>query len=51
LPGEAALQAAAHPAASKVLYFVARGDGGSYFSETLQQHDDAVRKFILDKAH
>ena len=49
LAGDAALRAAAHPAASDVLYFVARGDGGSYFSQTLQQHNGAVRKFILKK--
>jgi len=49
LPGEAALQAAANPANAKVLYFVAKGDGSSYFSETLEQHNQAVRKYILKK--
>jgi UPF0755 protein len=51
LPGKASLQAAAQPADSKVLYFVASGDGRSQFSETLQQHNSAVRKFILKKAN
>jgi len=51
LPGAASLLAAAHPAASDVLYFVARGDGGSYFSQTLDEHNDAVRKFILKKGN
>lgn len=51
LPGEASLNAAAHPAASKALYFVARGDGSSYFSETLSEHNGAVRKFILKKGN
>ncbi|WP_215782728.1 endolytic transglycosylase MltG [Paludibacterium sp. B53371] len=51
LPGSAALAAAAHPAASDVLYFVARGDGSSYFSQTLDQHNDAVRKYILKKGN
>ncbi len=49
LPGKAALDAAAHPANSKALYFVARGDGSSYFSETLNEHNSAVRKYILKK--
>lgn len=51
LPGEAALQAAAHPASSAALYFVARGDGSSFFSQTLEQHNDAVRKYILKKGN
>jgi len=42
MPGKAALQAAVHPAPSKALYFVARGDGSSQFSETLDQHNQAV---------
>ncbi|WP_028535218.1 endolytic transglycosylase MltG [Paludibacterium yongneupense] len=51
LPGKASLQAAARPALSDVLYFVASGDGRSQFSATLQQHNSAVRKFILKKAN
>jgi UPF0755 protein len=51
LPGQASLAAAAHPALSDALYFVARGDGSSYFSATLDEHNDAVRKFILKKGH
>jgi UPF0755 protein len=34
------------PADSKALYFVARGDGSSEFSETLQEHNAAVDRFI-----
>jgi len=49
LPGSASLNAAAHPSNSNALYFVARGDGRSYFSETLAEHNGAVRKFILKK--
>jgi len=49
LPGRAALEAAAHPADTRALYFVARGDGSSQFSETLDQHNAAVRKYILKK--
>ncbi len=44
--GAAALQAAAQPADTKALYFVARGDGSSEFSETLQVHNRAVDKYI-----
>lgn len=40
------LQAAAHPAASAALYFVARGDGSSEFSDTLQAHNIAVNRYI-----
>ncbi|MFC5499893.1 endolytic transglycosylase MltG [Caenimonas terrae] len=45
MPGKAALEAAVHPADSKALYFVARGDGSSQFSETLDEHNRAVNKF------
>jgi UPF0755 protein len=50
LPGEAAIAAATHPAPGKSLYFVARGDGGHYFSETLAEHNKAVRKYQLNRA-
>lgn len=45
LPGLAALTAALNPAQSKALYFVARGDGSSYFSNTLAEHERAVTKY------
>lgn len=47
LPGEASLHAALHPAPIKALYFVARGDGTSEFSDTLAQHNAAVARYIL----
>ncbi|OZB72726.1 MAG: aminodeoxychorismate lyase [Thiomonas sp. 14-64-326] len=47
LPGEASLQAALHPAPIKALYFVARGNGASQFSDTLAQHNAAVARYIL----
>ncbi len=50
LPGEAALQAVLHPAPGPALYFVARGDGSSAFSDTLMQHNAAVDRYILKKA-
>lgn len=44
-PGWSSLLATTQPANSKALYFVGMGDGGSYFSETLKEHDAAVDKF------
>lgn len=51
LPGRAALEAAAHPADSDYLYFVSRmdGSGKSRFSRTLEEHNAAVRQYILKK--
>jgi len=51
MPSEAALAAAANPADSNALYFVARGDGtgSSEFSDNLPAHNRAVQKFILKK--
>ena len=45
LPGLASLRAAVQPEASKALYFVARGDGASVFSENLADHNRAVNKY------
>ena len=45
MPGKAALLAAVQPAPSKALYFVARGDGSSHFSTTLDEHNRAVNKY------
>ena len=45
MPGLASLQAALHPANSKALYFVARGDGSSEFSNDLAAHNRAVNKY------
>lgn len=45
LPGREAIEAALHPDPSKVLYFVARGDGSSEFSATLAEHNRAVDRF------
>lgn len=45
MPGLAALAATLNPADSDVLYFVSRGDGTSYFSRTLAEHERAVTKY------
>ncbi|MEK9712198.1 MAG: endolytic transglycosylase MltG [Thalassolituus sp.] len=47
LAGRAAINAALHPAPGTELYFVAKGDGSHYFSSTLSEHNDAVRRFQL----
>jgi UPF0755 protein len=49
MPGLASIRAALHPAASEALYFVARGDGSSHFSVTLDEHNRAVRRYILER--
>jgi UPF0755 protein len=48
-PGETALEAAAFPAKTHYLYFVARGDGTHVFSTTLKEHDIAVRRYQLHR--
>ena len=45
MPGAASLQAALDPAPIKAVYFVARGDGSSEFSEDLTAHNRAVNKY------
>ena len=45
MPGKAALMAAVQPAPTKALYFVARGDGSSHFSATLDEHNRAVNRY------
>lgn len=45
IPGLGALSAALNPAPGDALYFVARGDGTSYFSNSLGEHERAVTKY------
>jgi UPF0755 protein len=49
IPGRNSLMAAVMPATTDAMYFVARGDGASYFSATLQEHNAAVRRYILGR--
>jgi UPF0755 protein len=48
LPGAASLRAAAQPAKSAALYFVAtgNGDGSHYYSASLAEHNAAVQRFL-----
>jgi UPF0755 protein len=49
LPGRAAIRAALHPEPGTALYFVARGDGGHVFSDSLKEHNRAVRDHQLKR--
>lgn len=49
LPGLASLRAAVDPAEGDALYFVSRGDGSHVFSETLEEHNRAVRAYQLGR--
>ena len=45
MPGKAALLAAVQPAKTSAIYFVAKGDGSSHFSATLDEHNRAVNRY------
>ena len=49
MPSKLAIEAAFNPQPTSELYFVARGDGSHQFSETLQEHNQAVKQYILKK--
>ena len=44
-PGRAAIEAVLNPADTKELYFVADGNGGHTFSETLKEHNAGVQRW------
>jgi UPF0755 protein len=48
LPSAAALEAAVHPQQTGALFFVAtgNGDGGHYFSRTLEEHNAALQRYL-----
>ncbi|GAA4335671.1 endolytic transglycosylase MltG [Pigmentiphaga soli] len=48
-PGRASLMAAVRPEPHKYLYFVARGDGTSEFSQTLDAHNRYVARYQLGR--
>ena len=45
MPGLKSIDAVLHPAHSRALYFVAKGDGTSYFSTSLAEHNRAVDRY------
>ncbi|HCC1017231.1 TPA: cell division protein YceG, partial [Salmonella enterica subsp. enterica serovar Paratyphi C] len=45
-PSEASLQAAAHPAKTPYLYFVADGKGGHTFNTNLASHNRSVQEYL-----
>lgn len=47
MPGLASLRAALKPARTDAMYYVARGDGSSQFSRTIDEHNRAVSKYQL----
>jgi UPF0755 protein len=49
LPSLDAIKAVLDPVHEKALYFVSKGDGSHYFSETLDEHNRAVRKYQLKR--
>jgi len=49
MPGLASIEAALHPANTKALYFVGKGDGSHAFSSSLDEHNRAVVKYQLKR--
>jgi UPF0755 protein len=49
MPGAAAIDAALNPESGSSLYFVARGDGSHQFSDTIDEHRRAVRKYQINQ--
>ena len=49
LVSKSSIEAAINPEEGTTLYFVAKGDGTHHFSDTLKEHNQAVRKYQLNK--
>ena len=47
MPSQDAIHAALHPVIGAALYYVAKGDGSHVFSNTLEEHNKAVEKYLL----
>jgi UPF0755 protein len=47
MPGLDSIEAALHPAKTKALYFVGKGDGSHAFSSSLAEHNRAVVKYQI----
>jgi UPF0755 protein len=50
-PGDGSLQAAAYPASSDWLYFVAGDNGKTYFSHTFAEHQKLADKYCHKLCH
>ena len=48
LPSQKSIHAALHPDDGKAIYFVATGDGGHKFSNTLDEHNQAVKAYLAE---
>ncbi|MBP6496723.1 MAG: endolytic transglycosylase MltG [Psychrobacter sp.] len=46
LPSAASIEATLHPADSAALYFVATGNGGHKFTNSLAEHNQAVKEYL-----
>lgn len=46
LPSAASIEATLHPADSEALYFVATGNGGHKFTNSLSEHNQAVKEYL-----
>jgi len=49
LVSESSIQAALNPEEGNSLFFVSKGDGTHYFSDTLEEHNQAVQRFLLNR--
>ena len=46
---QSSIEAALNPEQGDSLFFVSKGDGTHHFSDTLEEHNKAVKKFQLNK--
>ena len=49
MPSKAAIKAALHPDKTNYLYFVAKGGGAHKFSTSLAEHNNAVKRYVLEQ--
>ena len=50
-PGFASIEASLFPENTRYLYFVSKDGRHHYFSKTLKEHNNAVRKYIINRKH